>query len=76
MFHLHAELLAQILRRTLKNPTDNLLVSTKSKHHFAFIVFLDGLLNKILGQKPATEDPLELVQFNLKFKDILTKPEA
>ncbi|MFA6835682.1 MAG: hypothetical protein WCR04_04675 [Fibrobacteraceae bacterium] len=76
MFHLHAELLAQILRRTLKNPTDNLLVSTRSKHHFAFIVFLDRLLNKILGQKPAVEDPLELIQFNLKFKDILTKPEA
>ena len=70
-FHLHAALLAQILRRTVAAPTDGLLTSHKAKRHNPLVLFVDKLVGKMFASAPPAEDPLELIQYDLKFKDIL-----
>lgn len=71
LFHLPPSLTCQILERTLKSPFH---ASTKGKHiknHFFFIRLLDKLFSKIIGEDQAKEDPLDLIQYDLHFKDIL-----
>jgi len=71
MFHLPASVLAQILRRTVLSPTDGMMISRSAKKHNAIVVFFDNLLNLVIGQKKPPEDSIDLVQYNIKFKDIL-----
>ncbi|OIP49246.1 MAG: hypothetical protein AUK31_05965 [Fibrobacteres bacterium CG2_30_45_31] len=71
MFHLPASVLAQILRRTVLSPTDGMMISRSAKKHNAIVVFFDSLLNLVMGQKGPSEDSIDLIQYNVKFKDIL-----
>ena len=36
----------------------------EGKHHFFFIHWIDSLVNKIFGEKPVEEDPLDYIQYN------------
>ncbi len=69
MFQLPASTMAKILRRMA--PSDEMFVSSKKKHHFAFIVLLSKLVDKIFGSGDAEDDSFEAIQYNLKFKEIL-----
>lgn len=71
MFQLPASLMAKILRRMSGTLSDGMLVSAKKKHHFAFIVLLSRLVDKIFGSGDAEDDSFEAIQYNLKFKEIL-----
>lgn len=74
MFQLPASTLHKILTRMTKAPSDSMLLASQKKHHFAFIVFISKIIDKIFGSEIPEEDPIELVQYGLKFKDILEKP--
>ncbi len=71
MFHLPPSLTCQILERTLKFPFHATNKSKHTKEHFFFIHLFDRILSKIIGEKPSEEDPLDLIQYDLHFKDIL-----
>lgn len=71
MFQLPASTMAKILRRMSGSPSDEMLVSSRKKHHFAFIVLLSKLVDKIFGSGDTEDDSFEAIQYNLKFKEIL-----
>ena len=71
MFQLPASTMAKILRQMSGSPSDEMLVSSRKKHHFAFIVLLSKLVDKIFGSGDAEDDSFEAIQYNLKFKEIL-----
>lgn len=73
MFQIPASTMVKILRRMLGSPSDAALVSSRKKHHFAFIVLLSKLVDKIFGSGDGGDDSFEAIQYQLKFKDILEK---
>lgn len=72
MFQLPAKTMAAILRRT-SAPSDKSFIASETRHHFAFIVFLSKIVDKIFGSGDEGDDSFESIQYNLKFRDILEK---
>src|SRR5574344_1917085 len=71
MFHLPPSLTCQILERSLKYPFHATNKSKHTKEHFFFIHLFDRILSKNIGEKPSEEDPLDLIQYDFHFNDIL-----
>lgn len=71
LFHLPPSLTCEVLERTLKSPFRPLSKGKHVKEHFFFIRFFDFILSKVVGESLPEEDPLDLIQYDLHFKDIL-----
>lgn len=70
MFQLPASTMNYLLRQMVNAPRAK---SSKAKHHFAFIVFLSKIIDKIFDTGDSDDDALEAIQYHLKFKDVLEK---
>lgn len=73
MYHLTPELTMKLLAHTLEHPFQ--APAKQGKHHFFFIRLLDKLVSRGMGEQPS-EDPLDLIQYNMFFKPILESSEA
>ncbi|MCF0225340.1 MAG: hypothetical protein HUK20_13815 [Fibrobacter sp.] len=73
MFHLPPSSTIQLLKRTLEHPFNP--PSKDQKHHFFFIRWIFAIVDKLFGEKLPDEDPMDLIQYNLKLKKFL-EPES
>lgn len=72
MFHFTPSMTVALLKRTLEHPFQ--VPGKEEKHHFFFIRWLFNLVDKFIGEKMPDEDPMDLLQYNLRLKPIL-EPE-
>ena len=66
--HLTREQTIEILKSSLESYSADL---SSKKHHFFFIRILDKWITKLMKNEVPEEDALDLVQYNIHFKNIL-----
>lgn len=67
MFNLDPQVASEVLARTLAGSEPQ----KEGKHHFAFIRLLDKLVTKLTGNELPEDDPIETLQYELHFRDVL-----